>query len=242
MNHFKNLFVLGKPACGKSELLDFMTNKISSEERSKIYHIGEMKVMDDFVWLWQKFIEDNLWERLIGKRFHSKRSGNLHIVDDASLYDFMIEKLNIEAKKLLKNDGFYDEHTLLIEFARGGEKPYLPAMNRFDSEVLKSSVILYVDVSAEESRRRNEARYQEKLKHSVLSHKCPDEDMERFYQSDDWAAITGGKVDGFLKLNGVDVPFVTMNNEPESKDPVILGPRYKKALDLLYELYQKNTL
>jgi hypothetical protein len=235
---FDHLFVLGKPASGKSEFLDFMKN-ISDAERAERFHIGRLNILDDFVWLWEKFEEDDIWEKIKGKRLHSKRAGHGYILDDAALFDFLMAKMSdTVVKKYLPEEKFYREGTLLIEFSRGGEKPYLPALEYFDAKVLERSAIFYVEVTAEESRRRNEARYVEKLKSSILAHKTPDEDMRRFYSNDDWRRITNDKRDGHLKVGNVKVPFVTMGNEPESKDPAVLGPRYSTALNRLWTLQE----
>lgn len=236
MKTFDHLFVLGRPASGKSEFLDFMY-KLSDAERAERYHVGKMKVIDDFVWLWDKFEEDDLWEKVKGGRLHSKRAGHGYILDSGDLFDFLMEKFDFEiAKRYLSDSGFYGDNTLLIEFSRGGERPYAPALARLRREIFERAAILYVEVSGEESLRRNEARYREKLKSSILAHKCPDEDMARFYRDDDWPALTGKKMDGLLSVSGVDVPFVTMPNEPESVDPAVLGPRYGAALDKLWKL------
>jgi len=50
--------------------------------------------------------------------------------------------------------------------------------------------------------------------------------------------ITGGAPDGWLEIGGVRVPFVSMNNEPESLDPAVLRERYARALGRLLELYR----
>ena len=237
MNIFENLLILGRPASGKSEFLDFMT-KLADEERSERFHLGKMRVMDDFVWLWEKFIEDDLWERVTGKRLHSRRVGNLYVLGDADLFDFLMERMNREiVNRYLDDDAFFLDHTLLIEFSRGGERPYAGAFERFSPEIFNRSAILYIDVSAKESARRNEARYREKQKHTVLAHKCPDEDMNRFYRDDDWSDLTDGRASGFLEIKKANVPFVTMGNEPESTDPAVLGPRYGDALERLWELW-----
>ncbi len=235
---FDHLFVLGRPASGKSEFLDFMS-KLSDGERAERFHVGRMTVQDDFVWLWEKFEEDDLWERVKGKRLHSKRAGNGYVLDSGDLFDFLMEKFSFEiARKYLSNADFYNDGTLLIEFSRGGEKPYASSLARLDPKIYERAAILYIEVTGQESLRRNEARYQEKLKSSILAHKCPDEDMARFYKEDDWPQLTEAKRDGFLTLAGVRVPFVTMNNEPESTDPVVLGPRYGAALDVLWKRRQ----
>jgi hypothetical protein len=234
---FENLFILGRPASGKSEFLDFMS-KLSDRDRAKLFHIGKMNVVDDFVWLWEKFLEDDLWERVKGKRLHSKHAGNGYTLDSGDLFDFLMERINAEVcKKYLPDDAFYSDHTLLIEFARGGERPYTSALKRLSPEIYKRSAILYVEVSGEESIRRNDVRYREKLKHTVLAHKCPDEDMRRFYKEDDWPLLTDKKPSGHITLQGINVPFVTMNNEPESTDPAVLGPRYGDAIERLWELW-----
>ncbi len=236
MPTFDHLFVLGRPASGKSEFLDFMT-KLSDAERAQKFHIGKMTVLDDFVWLWEKFEEDDLWEKVKGTRLHSKRAGNGYVLGSAELFDFLIDKLDREvARSYLTKEGYYEENTLLVEFSRGGEKPYGPALERFRPEIFERTAILYVAVSGEESMRRNEARYQEKLKHSVLCHKCPDEDMERFYRDDDWLQLTEGREEGLIPIGELKVPFVTMPNEPESTDPKVLGPRYGEALRQLWKL------
>ena len=236
MSLFKRLFVLGRPASGKSEFLDFM-RKLPDKERAEKFHVGKMAELDDFVWIWEKGEEDALWEKVIGKRLHTRRV-DCGFMFDFELYDFLIEKLNFEAcRKYLGNEEFYTNNTLLIEFSRGGEKPYSDALKRFDPKIFESSAILYIEVSGEESARRNEARYRKKLESSILAHKVPDEEMNRIYKNDDWHKITEGKRNGRIRLNGVDVPFVTMNNEPESTDPKILVPRYQAALTTLWENY-----
>lgn len=238
---FDHLFILGRPAAGKSEFMDFM-KKISDAERTDRFHIGKFIELDDFVWLWEKFREDDIWEKVLGKRLYSSRYEGQYNMEDARLFDFLIEKLNREViERYLPRDEFYVEHTLFIEFARGGEKPYLEALAGFDPSVLDRSAILRIEVSRDESFRRNEARYREKLKHTVLAHKCPEPNMKRFYSEDDWPQLTKGKMSGKIAVGGVEVPFVTMNNEPESTDPKVLDPRYGDALAMLWELYSNNS-
>lgn len=232
---FDNLIVIGRPACGKSEFFDFIKNRVGSEERQEKFFIAPFVELDDFVWLWDKCMEDDLWERLGCERVVSKRSGHAYLVTNWKLYDFLIEKINREAARTAA-DGFYKDGTLLIEFARGTKDAYRNALNRLSKEILERAAVFYIKVSFEESMRRNDARYQEKLKHSILAHKVPDEEMREYYHADDWEDITGGKESGHLALRGVNVPFVTMMNEPESKDLKVLAGRYEAALGRLWQL------
>jgi len=234
-NAFDNLIVIGRPACGKSEFFDFIKNQIGAQERQEKFFIAPFEELDDFVWLWDKCKEDDIWEDLGYERIISKRSGHAYLITNWNLYDFLIEKINCEALKIA-NGKFYRERTLLIEFARGTENAYKNALNRLSKEILERAAIFYIKVSFEESMRRNDARYKEKLKHSILAHKVPDEEMYEYYNVDDWDKITDGKEGGHLTLRGVKVPFVTMMNEPESKDPAVLAKRYESALKQLWQL------
>jgi hypothetical protein len=64
--------------------------------------------------------------------------------------------------------------------------------------------------------------------------------MEQRYAHDDWYEIAGEQ-HGFIAINGVNIPYVTMNNEPESKDPEVLEHRYGEALNSLYKLWKEGS-
>lgn len=234
---FENLLLLGRPASGKSEFIDFMKN-VSDADRSARYHIGKFNELDDFPWIWEKFMEDDIWETAGYPRRFSFGGGNPGLNKEGGpLFDFCMAKFNAEyAKNYRDNGGFYRDGTLLIEFSRGGENAYRKALGQLSPDILKRSAILFVLVSYEESRRRNDARYREKLQHSILAHKVPDETMETFYKTHDWLELTGNRGDGHITVGSVRVPFVTMNNEPELTDPALLDRRYGPALRTLMEL------
>ena len=233
---FDHPLVLGRPAGGKSEFIDFLQN-IPDEHRAARYHIGPFEVLDDFVWIWEKFEEDDLWEKVGKGRLFSKKYGNDPGLSEGVLFDFMMERFNQEVlKKYLSKPEFYKANTLLIEFSRGGNDGYSEALERLSEDVLKKAAILYIHVSFEESWRRNVARYEEKLKHSILAHMVPKETMDKFYKLDDWKELTKGEKSGYLTFNNVKIPFVTMLNEPESTDPKVLDERYGLALKKLMQL------
>lgn len=239
---FDHLLLLGRPAAGKSEFIDFMKNT-RDKERSEKFNIGRFEELDDFVWLWEKFLEDDLWEEAGHERMFSLRYGTNYGLDPKmeKLYDLMITRFNHEAAaRYISKPDFYRDGTVIIEFARGGNDGYRRAIPRLSKEIIERSAILYVKVTYEESWRRNVARYEENLKHSVLAHKVPLETHTHFYKLDDWDAYTEQKLHGFIGVNGIEVPFVTMNNEPELKERDSLAERYGPALDKLMELYEKH--
>lgn len=237
---FDHLLILGRPAAGKSEFIDFMKN-ISDSERSKKYHIAAFDEVDDFVWIWDKFVEDDLWERVDQPRLYSRNymPGNPGMAPEGEkLFKFCVRKFNEEVlKKYLSRPEYYDNHTLFLEFARGNKPTFKDALNDLDPEILKRAAIFFIDVTRDESWRRNVTRYQEKLKHSVLAHMVPKETFDYYYSDHNWFELTENKSHGYLKIHGVSVPFVTMNNEPESTDPLVLDQRYGNALRKLFELY-----
>ncbi len=233
---FEHLFVLGRPAGGKSEFIDFMT-KLPAGERAQCFGLGRFVEVDDFPWLWEACVEDDKREERGEPRLVSERLPEGYNIIKPKFRGSLVDRFNqvIAAQYLAKPD-FYRDGTLLIEFARGIGDGFGESLGRFDRRILERAAILYIQVSFEESYRRNNARYRRGLEESILFHKVPDRDMYGFFRDNDWAQLTGGAPEGRVVISGVSVPFVSMNNEPESTDPVVLRERYARALTRLLTL------
>ena len=235
---FQHLFVLGRPAGGKSEFIDFM-KRLPAAERAAGFGIGRFEEVDDFPWLWQACEEDDAREAMGERRLVSERTPEGYNIMRPKFRGSLVDRFNEKiAADYLSRPSFYDEGTLLIEFARGVGDGFRESLERFRSDILSRGAILYIQVSFEESFRRNNARYRKGQEESILFHKVPDRDMLGFFRDNDWADITAGAPDGWLALAGVRVPFVSMHNEPESTDPLVLRARYAGALGRLMELYR----
>jgi len=237
-NTFDVLLLLGRPASGKSELIDYLEH-LPADVRAQTLHIAPFAIIDDFPILWEKFIEDDVWEAVGSPRLHSKRCNGNYAVTDDHMWPFLIDRIANRAAPWTENETALDRATLIVEFSRGGETGYRDALHRLPPSILKRAAVLYVSVSFEESWRRNISRYVEKEKDGILTHSVPREEMERTYGIDDWKTITGGRSAGTLLVSGIDIPFYTMNNEPESTDPHVLEPRYRAALDTLHSLHTR---
>ena len=232
---FPVLLLLGRPASGKSEFIDFMA-RCSLEVRSQRYHIGRLQVVDDFPLLWEKFEEDDLWESLGRPRMYSRQVDSNYVVTDPGIWPFLIGKINQRVDALLSPPDRSPQETVLVEFSRGGERAYTDALHCLSREVLSRAAILYVAVSPEESLRRNLARYDGTRRGGILTHSVPVDEMANTYARDDWPELAPTP-HGHLESSGIRVPYVTLLNEPESTAPNVLDDRYQKALDTLCALW-----
>ena len=105
--------------------------------------------------------------------------------------------------------------------------------------ILSRGAILYIKVSFEESFRRNSARYKpgQEESHPLPQGARPRHARVLPRQRLGRASPTARRTAG-CELRGVRVPFVSMNNEPESTDPAVLRERYARALGRLLHLYR----
>lgn len=231
---FEVILFFGKPASGKSEVIDYL-KKVPLEERIKRFHIGNFKELDDFKLLWEKGEEDDILEKLGQKRLYTQRHPTGYLVSNKFLYKILIKELNL----LYKKTKFEKDETVFIEFSRGGKDGYRTGLSLVDSEILKKAAIVHVNVSYKETVRKNLRRYSVDEKESILKHSVPEEVMQR-YKVDDWDALTKENPD-YINIRNIKVPYVDLQNEPEITDkPEILGKELEKILTRLQDLYDKT--
>lgn len=241
MRTFDHIILNGRPGGGKSELIDFLKG-VPVERRIDGYRIGEFVELDDFPWLWDKFVEDDLWEQLGEPRRYSRTVPHGYVqVEGDQLLDMLSLKFDrVVTRDYLSRPEWYENNTLFIEFSRGTpDGGYRRAYDRLSEEIWKRAAIVYISVSYEESVRRNEARYQATLAHSILDHKLPDESQERFSKEQDFHDLTANEDSGYLDVKGISVPFVVIHNEPELTDPEALAERYGPAMRKLADLQRR---
>jgi hypothetical protein len=234
---FDVLILIGRPASGKSEIIDHLTHA-SPDARRRRFHVADIDVLDDFPLLWAWFEEDHiLAERFRKPRLHTDGDGYFKY---PYLWNVLIARLSLAYDKRLRDDpARHDDTTTVVEFSRGSEHGgYVGAFQHLAGDLLSRAAVLYVRVPFEESLRKNRRRFNPDRPDSILEHGLPDEKMERLYRDDDWNAFSGAKDWGHLTVQGIDVPYAVFPNEDDvtSGPPELLAVRLEEVLGRLWDL------
>ncbi len=236
---FDLLLLIARPAAGKSEIIDYLKS-VPPEVRTHRFRIGPFDEIDDFPMLWTWMEEDQLLERMGHPRLHTDRDGYfLH----QYLWDLLIERIALEYQK--KQRGKPKDLaalTTIVEFSRGREHGgYRSAFSHLPPQMLERMAVLYVDVTWEESLRKNRQRFNPERPDSILQHSLPDSKLERLYREIDWPEVTGGDP-RHLTIQGSRVPYVVFANSDDvtTARGEALGKRLEETLQTLWVLYQEQ--
>lgn len=237
---FSILILVGRPASGKSEIIDFL-QRMPPEARRSRFHIADLDVLDDFPMLWTWFEEDYVLAEKLGQpRLHTDDQGYFKY---PYLWHLLIERFNLEYAKRLRDDPAYHAHTtLVIEFSRGSEHGgYAEAFPHLADEILRQAAIMYVNVPFEESLRKNRRRYNPARPESLLEHALPDEKLARLYRDDDWFALTSSHPE-WLVVRSISVPYIVFENADDvtTGRPDLLSPRLEAVLSRLWALRRER--
>ena len=234
---FDILLFIARPAAGKSEIINHIKN-IDPTTRISRFHVGELEEIDDFPMLWTWLEEDNLLTNMGHKRLHSNEKG---IFIDYYLWDLLIEKICVDySKKIRENPEYHQSSTTIVEFSRGTEHGgYKRAFAHLSEEILNKLAILYINVSWEESFRKNQARFNPERPGSILEHSLPNEKLEILYREDDWSMICAYDPQ-YITIKGFQVPYVVFENEDDvtTQQSEALSLRLEACLQRLWDLYR----
>ena len=245
-DRFEIIILNGRPAAGKSEVIDFL-KKTPLDERLRRFHIGEFEEFDDFPVLWERFEDDDIYERhgkarLISDttfQYEGKTLGG-YVFKDQFFWNFLIEKLNLfYSKRLRDNPKYHETTTAVFEFARGSQHGgFAEAYTYLSDEVLSRACTTYIKVGWEESLRKNRRRYNPNKPDSILEHALEDKKIEFLYKESDWESFTSKDPD-HLSVRGKRVPYAVFENEPEKTlDPAKLGPHLEEVCARLWKTHQ----
>jgi len=229
---FPAIVLIGRPAAGKSEVIDFL-KKTELSERRRRFHIGEFTEIDDFPFIWDWFEEDDILKKHGKERLHSRSD---YYFKDEFLWNVCIEKINLAFDRHKRDlPGFLEDHTAIIEFARGGENGFSEAFSYLSQSILMCTGIVYIKVSYEESCRKNRRRSRKGLEDTVLFHSLPQDKMDYYYKVNDWDRIAPAD-EGVVDIKGHKVPYSVLPNEPEVTDaPGKLAPVLENTLGRLWK-------
>jgi hypothetical protein len=236
---FDIILLIARPAAGKSEIIDYL-KKTSQNERAARFHIGAFEEIDDFPMIWTWFEEDDLLEKMGYPRLYTDLEGLfLHHY----LWDLLIERIGLEYQKKLRDlPNYEEEFTTIVEFSRGKEHGgYRSAFSHLAPVMLEKMAILYIDVTWEESLRKNRKRFNPDKPDSILEHGLEDWKMERLYKEVDWEEVSQGD-SPYLGIRGIQVPYVVFNNSDDvtTQRGAALGERLERTLKRLWGLYKNQ--
>jgi len=231
--HFPILIITGRPAAGKSEVIDFL-KKCDPILRLEKFHIANFEELDDFVYVWETFELDDLMTRFGKPRIWSDEK---YWYKDQYIWDLYIDRMALDyKKKILKDPAYHEKMTTLVEFARGGENAIHHALTFLSDEMLSKASLIYINVPYEESVRKNRRRARPGQEDSILYHSLPDEKMEFYYKTNDWEQIEA-KDPNFIEVKGHKIPYCAFENIPEKTlDPALIAPELERVTKKLWSL------
>jgi len=187
--------------------------------------------------LWTWFEEDALLERMGYPRLHTDADG--YFIGE-HLWHLLIERICVEYQKRQRDiPGLAQDYTTLIEFSRGSEHGgYRSAFTHLSQQVVERMAVLYLDVSWEESLRKNRKRFNPDRPDSILEHGLPDEKLERLYRETDWQAVSAADP-AYLEIQGKQVPYAVFDNSDDvtTGRGDALGERLQQVTTALWQRY-----
>jgi hypothetical protein len=231
MNNLPILIITGRPAAGKSEVIDFL-KKADPKERLERFHIADFEELDDFVYVWETFEIDDMLTKHGKPRIWTDEK---YWFKDHFIWNLYMERINLEyRKKLARDPNYHDKKTTIVEFARGGDNGIYEALSYLHEDILRRVHLMYIRVSYEESVRKNHRRARKGQEDSILFHSLPDEKMEFYYKSNDWDKLEA-KDSNFIEVKGFKIPYAVFENEPEKTlDPKLIGNELERVAKKLW--------
>lgn len=168
-----NIFLLGRPGCGKSEIYRRITGKFESDNIC-----NDFIRIDDFPKLWAIFQEaekTGVWTRC------RKTEDKGYKVIDNNVWDDILKEVNADVMALQHPD-----RVVFIEFSRPN---YMESLRNFSKEILDNAVVVYVECPFALCWERNVARHKAALDAGSDDHLVSREEMEKTYLNDDSAEL-----------------------------------------------------
>jgi len=230
---FQILLLTARPAAGKSEIIKFLSD-LDPIDRKKNFHLGKLKVIDDFPYLWRWFEEDQLLSDMNQERLFTDKEGYFKFIHQ---WDLLIHLINLEYEKFIRDEEKSNEYTVILEFSRGKEHGgYIRAFSVLSDSILEKLSILYLNVSWSESLRKNRKRFNPDKPDSILEHGLPDRKLEHLYSECDFLELA--ELDNsFISIRDINIPYTIFENEDDvtTNNKPALRKRLEDRLNVFWE-------
>jgi len=229
---FPIVLLTARPAAGKSEIIKFLNN-LDPKDRKKNFHMGKIKVIDDFPFLWRWFEEDYLLSQMNKEPIFTDEDGYFKFIHQ---WDLLIHLINLEYKKFIRDEDKPEEYTVILEFSRGKDHGgYTRAFPILSDEILDNLSILYVNVSLNESVRKNRKRFNPDKPDSILEHGLPDIKLKHMYSECDFLELAS-KDKSIISIRDRNIPYAIFENEDDvtTENDSKLYNRLIKCLNTLW--------
>ena len=222
-----NIFLLGRPGCGKSEIFRRLAEKFKSEN---IY--DDFVRVDDFPKLWAIFQDDEK----TGRWAHCRKTPDGgYKVTDGGIWNDILKQVNGDVLSLQK-----DGRVVFIEFSRPN---YIESLKNFSDEILKNSVMVYVSCSFETCWSRNVARHESAVAKGTDDHLVSREEMEKTYLHDDSDALFEllkagqfSKSGGTALLQALKIPVLDVNTDSPGTDHLV--PKIERIFGEIKKVFE----
>jgi len=206
------IFLLGRPGCGKSEIFRRISARLKEERVA-----DNFLRIDDFPKLWAIFQEDEK----SGRWQHCRPTpdGGYKVTDN-EVWDLILRQVNADVLKEMRPG-----RIIFVEFSRPN---YLASLKNFSEDVLKKSLIVYINCSFETCWQRNVRRHEAALARGTDDHLVSRQEMEETYLYDDRDRL----------LAEAPVPVIEIDNE--SDGPEHLQSATARVVDKIKEIVKKN--
>ena len=220
LDKFPILLLTARPAAGKSEIIKFLSD-LDPIDRLKNFHLGKIKVI-------------HILSQMGKKRLFTDNEEYFLFPHQ---WDLLIHLINLDYKKFLRDEKDSEEYTVILEFSRGKQHGgYKQAFPILSDEIIKDLVIMYVNVSWNESLRKNRRRFNPQKPDSILEHGLTDKKLEYMYSKCDFLEIAK-KDNSFVSIKGKNVPYTIFENEDDvtTEYKPALRTRLMNCLNLLWK-------
>ena len=189
------VFLLGTPGCGKSEVYRRLGDRMLAEGLVK-----EILRIDDYPKVRECFEADDRAEEAGRPRLYSSRgTDGGWVITNPALWDDVLKRVNDDVRRERRTG-----RAIFLEFAR-------PDMVRsvsenFARDVLSTSLLLYIFCPFDICWERNVRRHEAALAAGIDDHLVSREEMERTYLEDDHP-----------RLHTLGLPFLLVDNHLEGE-------------------------